>query len=107
MATRTKKKVKGKLAEACDKVWRAFLAYGPVEGGGMTEEAGEAFDSALMEMRLAYKAFVFQTSAERMALVEICNAASSVGGDPIHYKVREAINKAQEVLSETDLIIDE
>ncbi len=98
-----KAKLKSKMVEAANRVWKAFMAFGPVDDG---RPEGDEFDAALMEMRRIAKQTTHQTSTERAVLVSIVNAADE-NPEPCHYKIREAIQHGRMVLSETDLVVEE
>ena len=97
-------KVKSRIVEAANRVWKAFMRYGPVDDG---RPEGDEFDAALMDLRLVAKGRMYQTDAERAALVVVVNALDDVGGDPVHWKVREAIEAARKILNCSDLEVEE
>jgi hypothetical protein len=100
----TMARLKDRLVEAANRVWHAWGKWGPVDDG---RPEGDEFNEALLELRVIARRTKAQTSQERAALVAIVNAADEVGNEPIHYKVKEAINHARYVIEHSDLEIEE
>lgn len=96
-------KIKDKLAVAADRVWETWRKYGPVDDG---RPEGDDFDEALLELRAVSRKHKHQTSSERAALVSIVNAANEFT-EPMHYKIREAIEAARKVLDSTNMHVAE
>jgi hypothetical protein len=97
-----KVKLKHKLFEAADRVWKASQKYGPVDDG---RPEGDEFDDALLNLRVVSKAFEQLVRAERKALVEIVNALDFADGNVSH-KVREAIERGRTAIQESEIIVE-
>ena len=91
--------ITSKLVGAARRVWRAFLKFGPVDDG---RPEGDEFDRSLIALSATAKLAVRLEVDYRAALVAIISAADEVGGEPIHYKVREAIENARLVIAGAD-----
>src|SRR5688572_16248562 len=62
------KLLKTRLIQAADRVWRAFLKYGPVDDG---RPEGDEFDDALVELRATARFVKAQADAERNVLAAV------------------------------------
>jgi hypothetical protein len=96
-----------KLRQAAQRVWEAFLNFGPVDDG---RPEGDAFDTALIDLRVAAKKYTHQTTVERAALVEIVNAWSGLTTEQrqqVPAALRDVLDGAGKVLEETDLAVEE
>lgn len=90
--------LKSTLVLAADKAWKAYLKT----GGCDKPEANDAFDTAMLELRLESMKYTTLIERERAALVNIINAMN-MHSEPIHYAIRAAILHGSEVLKESDL----